>query len=127
MKRIITLFENENLNVHKLYIKRFLFLSVFSFLVLSNFRVFSQVIVAGTTFDPITVDATKTTYGITEVKQYGVQGGTMVVTAPFPSVTTPGVFNGSPYYAITDNPKNIPGIIPAKNKLLIDTPPAAKE
>ena len=58
----------------------------------------AQIVVAGTSFDPLVVDPTKTTYGYTEVQQYGIQGGTINVPAPL----TPNKLNTSPFATEND-------------------------
>jgi hypothetical protein len=78
---------------------------------LLNLEVSAQaVVVAGTTFTPTTVIGGKTYYGITDIDQYGMITGNIVVTPPITPNTNANVFNGSPYYGITTNPANLDNV-----------------
>ncbi|MBK8806300.1 MAG: hypothetical protein IPO21_06525 [Bacteroidales bacterium] len=79
----------------------FCFIAVF---LLINFQARAQVVIAGTTFEPTFIDATKTFYGLTEVKQTGLQTGNLITNANLTTSTLAGVFNSKYQYAITDNP-----------------------
>ncbi len=68
---------------------------------------FSQILVAGTEFEPQNVDATKTYYGINDISQIGLQGGSFTITPTLTPDTEAGTFNAPYNYAITDNPYSL--------------------
>ena len=66
----------------------------------------AQILLAGTTFEPKPGLEGQAFVGITEVQQYGFQTGNLNVNGAFglPATLGANVFNGSPHYAITNNP-----------------------
>jgi len=101
------------------------FLMIFS--LLTN-QVSGQVLVAGTQFTPTTVTATNTFYGISQVSQYGMIGGSITVTPPLTPNTNANTFNNTAYYAITTNPDTLDNvryenITGSSNYMLVLSPP----
>ena len=68
---------------------------------------YSQILVAGTSFEPTTPDATKTFYGVTEIQQYGLQAGNLTVNVPIVTSTEEDEFYSTSQYGVTDNYKNL--------------------
>src|SRR5690554_1693428 len=67
----------------------------------------AQVLVSGTTFEPVNITATKTYYGINDISQIGLQSGAFSITPTLTPDTEAGTFNAPYNYAITDNPINL--------------------
>ena len=64
----------------------------------------AQILVTGTSFDPTPGNAGRTYIGLNDIVHYGIQTGSITSTPPIAPNVNAGVFNATPYYAITDNP-----------------------
>jgi hypothetical protein len=82
------------------------YLLVLIMFVFSTHNSSAQILIAGTSFDPIdpVAAASKTYIGITEVAQYGFQTGALTVTPAIAPNVNANIFNASYYYAIANNP-----------------------
>ncbi|MCR6642990.1 MAG: hypothetical protein NVV82_29360 [Sporocytophaga sp.] len=66
-----------------------------------------QVLVAGTTFEPLPGNEGRAFIGANEIKQYGFQTGSLTITPPITPSADADVFNSAFQYGITDNPYNL--------------------
>jgi hypothetical protein len=65
---------------------------------------YSQIVVTGTSFDPLPGNEARAFIGLNDIVHYGVQRGSITSTPPIAPNVNAGVFNANYYYAITDNP-----------------------
>jgi hypothetical protein len=65
-----------------------------------------QILLAGTSFDPLPGNEGRTYIGLNDIVQYGFQTGSLNINRPIAPNVNAGVFNNgtTEYYAITDNP-----------------------
>ncbi|MCU0417084.1 MAG: T9SS type A sorting domain-containing protein [Cytophagaceae bacterium] len=82
------------------------FLSVIVFLTAILHHAHAQILIAGTSFDPLPGNEGRTYIGINDIVQYGFQTGSLTIVPPIaPNVNTNTFNNGTTeYHAITDNP-----------------------
>ncbi|HTF80150.1 MAG TPA: hypothetical protein VL947_00440, partial [Cytophagales bacterium] len=67
-----------------------------------------QVLLSGTSFDPVVVEDTSRFYwGMNEIKYYGMQSGGIIMNTPLAPNANPHVFNNTHYYAVTNNPNKL--------------------
>jgi hypothetical protein len=67
-----------------------------------------QVLLSGTSFDPVVPSDTSRFYwGIGEVQYYGIQTGGIVMTTPLAPNVNNNIFNSTSYYAVTNNPNKL--------------------
>jgi hypothetical protein len=67
----------------------------------------AQIVVTGTSFDPIPGNEGRTYIGLNDILHYGIQTGSITSTPPIAPNVNAGVFNANYYYAITDNPNKL--------------------
>jgi hypothetical protein len=68
------------------------------------------VLIAGTSFDPLPGNEGRTYIGVNDIIQYGLQPGNITITPPIAPNVNPNTFNGTYYYAITDNPYKLDNV-----------------
>lgn len=80
------------------------------FFILGEITAQAQVLLAGTSFDPIAGNETRNYIGVNDIQFYGLIKGTFLTTPPLtPNVNT-NTFHSTPYYAITNNPLKLDNV-----------------